>query len=110
MEITYEETSVIEVINEVIEETRQSIKRNEKPIILTVKNQFEDNGDLIFTDKIWLKRVLNHLLDNAVKFTLEGSLNFLMKEKTMIYFQGKRYRYRNKKENLGRIFEEFNQK
>ena len=35
-----------------------------------------DSGDLIFTDRIWLKRVLNHLMDNAVKFTLDGSIEF----------------------------------
>jgi hypothetical protein len=110
MEITYEETSVFEVINEVIEETRQSIKRNEKPIILTIKNKFEDNGDLIFTDKIWLKRVLNHLLDNAVKFTLEGSVELSYeRENDNILFKVKDTGIGIKKENLGRIFEEFNQ-
>jgi PAS domain S-box-containing protein len=110
MEITYEEVSVNEVINEVIEETRQSIKRNEKPIILTVKNQFEDNGDLIFTDRIWLKRVLNHLMDNAVKFTLEGSVELSYKrENENILFKIKDTGIGINKENLGRIFEEFSQ-
>ena len=110
MEITYEETSVSEVINEVIEETRQSIKRNEKPIILTVKNQFEDNGDLIFTDRIWLKRVLNHLMDNAVKFTLEGSVELsYRRENDNLFFMIKDTGIGINKENLGRIFEEFSQ-
>ena len=110
MEITYEETSVIEVINEVIEETRQSIRRNEKPIILTVKNKFEDNGDLIFTDKIWLKRVLSHLLDNAVKFTLEGSVELSYeRENDNLLFKIKDTGIGINKENLGRIFEEFSQ-
>ena len=110
MEITYEETSVIEIINEVIEETRQSIRRNEKPIILTVKDQFEDNGDLIFTDKIWLKRVLAHLMDNAVKFTLEGSVELsYKKENDNILFKVKDTGIGINKENLGRIFEEFSQ-
>ena len=110
MEITYEEASVSEVINEVIEETRQSIKRNEKPIILTVKNQFEDNGDLIFTDRIWLKRVLTHLMDNAVKFTLEGSVELSYKrENENVLFMIKDTGIGINKENLGRIFEEFSQ-
>lgn len=110
IEITYEETSLSEIINEVIEETRQSIRRNEKPIILTVKNQFEDSGDLIFTDKIWLKRVLNHLMDNAVKFTLEGSVELsYMKEEGNILFRIKDTGIGIKKENIRRIFEEFNQ-
>jgi CheY-like chemotaxis protein len=110
MEITYEEASVSEVINEVIEETRQSIKRNEKPIILTVKNQFEDNGDLIFTDRIWLKRVLTHLMDNAVKFTLEGYVELSYKlENENVLFMIKDTGIGINKENLGRIFEEFSQ-
>jgi PAS domain S-box-containing protein len=110
MEITYEETSVSEVINEVIEETRRSIKRNEKPIILTVKNQFDEYGDLIFSDKIWLKRVLTHLLDNAVKFTLEGSVELSYgKVNDDILFTIKDTGIGINSENLGRIFEEFRQ-
>ena len=110
MEITYEETSVIEVINEVIEEARQLIKRNEKPIILTVKNKLKDNSDLIFTDKIWLKRVLSHLLDNAVKFTLEGSIELSFeRENENLLFKVKDTGIGINEENLGRIFEEFSQ-
>jgi PAS domain S-box-containing protein len=110
MEITYEETSVSEIVNEVIDETRRSIKRNEKPIILTVRNQFENSGDLIFSDKIWLKRVLNHLLDNAVKFTLEGSVELNYgKMNDDILFVIKDTGIGINSENLGRIFEEFRQ-
>ena len=110
IEITYEETSVNGIVNEVIEEARQVIRRNEKSIILNVKNEFEQNGDLIFTDRVWLKRVLNHLMDNAVKFTLEGSieLSYSLENDNLIF------RIRDtgigiNKENLGHIFEEFRQ-
>jgi PAS domain S-box-containing protein len=110
MQITYEETSVIEVINDVIEETRQSIKRNEKPIILTVKNLFGDSSDLIFSDKVWLKRVISHLMDNAVKFTLEGSVElYYGKENDNIFIRVKDTGIGINKENLVRIFEEFSQ-
>jgi PAS domain S-box-containing protein len=110
MEITYEEASVSEIVSDVIEETRRCIKRNEKPIILTVKNHFKDYGDLIFTDKIWLKRVLTHLLDNAVKFTLEGSVELCYgKENENILFTIKDTGIGINSENLGRIFEEFRQ-
>ncbi len=110
IEITYEESSLSSIVNEVIEEARQVIKRNEKSIILNVKNQFEDNGDLIFTDKIWLKRVLNHLMDNAVKFTLDGSIEFLyMREESNIVFKIKDTGIGINKENLQSIFEEFRQ-
>jgi CheY-like chemotaxis protein/nitrogen-specific signal transduction histidine kinase len=110
IEISYEETSLSNIINEIIEDARQVIKRNEKPIILNVNNQFADNGDLIFTDRIWLKRVLNHLMDNAVKFTLDGSIEFsYMRENDRIFFKIKDTGIGINKENLGRIFEEFRQ-
>jgi PAS domain S-box-containing protein len=110
IEITYEEASVNAIVNEIIEEARQVIRRNEKSIILNVKNQFEDNGDLIFTDKIWLKRVLNHLMDNAVKFTLDGSIEFsYYREDQSLFFKIKDTGIGINKENLGRIFEEFRQ-
>lgn len=110
IQITYEEASVSMIVNEIIEEARQVIKRNEKPIILNVKNHFEDAGDLIFTDRIWLKRVLNHLMDNAVKFTLDGSVEFsYLLENQNIVFRIRDTGIGINKENLGRIFEEFRQ-
>ena len=110
IEITYEETSMTSIVNEIIEEARQIIRRNEKSIILNVKNLFEENGDLIFTDRIWLKRILNHLMDNAVKFTLDGSveLSYLV-ENNNIIFKIRDTGIGINKENLGRIFEEFRQ-
>jgi signal transduction histidine kinase/CheY-like chemotaxis protein len=110
IEITYEETSLNSIISELIEEARQVIIRNEKSIILNVRNQFEDNGDLIFTDRIWLKRVLNHLLDNAVKFTLDGSIEFsYFKENENLVFKIKDTGIGINKENLDHIFKEFRQ-
>jgi PAS domain S-box-containing protein len=110
IEITYEEASLSAIVNEIIEEARQIIRRNEKPIILNVKNHFEDVGDLIFTDRTWLKRVLNHLMDNAVKFTLEGSVEFsYLLENQNIVFKIRDTGIGINKENLGRIFEEFRQ-
>ncbi|MDQ1332810.1 MAG: Response regulator [Bacteroidota bacterium] len=110
IEITYEETSINEIVSEVIEEARRVIKRNEKSILLNVKNQFENNGDLIFTDKVWLKRVLSHLMDNAVKFTLDGSVELsYYKENEDLIFKIKDTGIGINKENLSRIFEEFRQ-
>ena len=110
IEITYEEASLSTIVNEIIEEARQTIRRNEKPIILNVKNHFEDVGDLIFTDRIWLKRVLNHLMDNAVKFTLDGSVEFsYMLENQNVVFKIRDTGIGINKENLGHIFEEFRQ-
>jgi PAS domain S-box-containing protein len=110
MEITYEETSLSEIINEVIEDTKKSIKRNEKPIILTFRNNFQEHSDLIFSDRMWLKRVLTHLLDNAVKFTLEGSVELsYSKQEDNVLFAIKDTGIGINSENLVRIFEEFRQ-
>jgi len=110
IEITYEEASVNAIVNEVVDEARQGIKRNDKSIILNVKNLFEDNADLVFTDKIWLKRVLNHLMDNAVKFTLDGSIEFsYSRENENLVFKISDTGIGIKKENLNRIFDEFRQ-
>ncbi|HEX2976729.1 MAG TPA: ATP-binding protein, partial [Bacteroidales bacterium] len=110
IEIRYEETSLNTLINEITEETRKTIKRSEKPIMLSIRNHFIESGDLIFTDRLWLKRVLNHLLDNAVKFTLDGSIEFICSlENDFITFRIKDTGIGINKENLGRIFEEFRQ-
>ena len=110
IEITYEETSLSNIVNETVEEARQIIRRTEKSIMLNVKNHFENNGDLIFSDRIWLKRILSHLMDNAVKFTLEGSIEFSYRlENDNVVFAIKDTGIGINKENLSRIFEEFRQ-
>lgn len=110
IEITYEEASVNNIVNEIVEDARKIVKRNEKSIIIVVKNLLEDNGDLIFTDRVWLKRVLNHLMDNAVKFTLEGSVRLTYaKENESLVFRIRDTGIGINKENLDHIFEEFRQ-
>lgn len=110
IEITNEEVSVNDVVKEVIEEARQVIKRNEKAIIVNVKTQFENNTDLIISDRVWLKRVLSHLMDNAVKFTLDGSIEFssFLQNEDLV-FKIKDTGIGINKNNLGHIFEEFRQ-
>jgi PAS domain S-box-containing protein len=110
IEITYEEASVNSIVNEIVEDARKLIRRNEKPIIIDVLNLLEENSDLIFTDRIWLKRVLNHLMDNAVKFTLEGSIRLSYgRENETLIFRVKDTGIGINKENLNHIFEEFRQ-
>ncbi len=110
IEITYEEASVNNIVNEVVEDSRKTIRRNEKPIVVTVMNMLEENGDLVFTDRVWLKRVLNHLMDNAVKFTLEGSVRLsYSRENDNLVFRVKDTGIGINKENLDHIFEEFRQ-
>ncbi len=110
IEITYEEASLSELIKEVVEDARIIIKRTDKPIILNVKNNTDKTNDLVFTDRVWLKRVLNHLMDNAIKFTLDGSIEFIYTvDNDDILFTVKDTGIGINKENLARIFEEFRQ-
>ncbi|HNR41746.1 MAG TPA: ATP-binding protein [Bacteroidales bacterium] len=110
IEITYEEASINSIVNEVVDEARKIVKRNEKSIIIIVKNLLEIENDLVFTDRVWLKRVLNHLLDNAVKFTLEGSIQITCsKESDNLVFRIRDTGIGINKENLDHIFEEFRQ-
>lgn len=110
IEIRYEETSVNSIIEEVARETKEVIRRNEKPVVLNVRNSFNDYDDHIFTDRVWLKRVLHHLLDNAVKFTLDGSIELKCSiESDKIIFKVKDTGIGINKENLLNIFEGFRQ-
>lgn len=110
IEITYEEASINSIVNEIVDEARKVIKRNEKSIIVIVKNLLEIENDLVFTDRIWLKRVLNHLMDNAVKFTLEGSIQLTYsRENDNLVFRIRDTGIGINKENLNHIFEEFRQ-
>jgi PAS domain S-box-containing protein len=110
IEISYEEASINGIVTEVIEEARRQIRRNEKPIILTMRKVTNEMSDLIFTDQTWLKRVLNHLMDNAIKFTLEGFVELLYsKEGDNLSFKIKDTGIGINRDNLGHIFEEFKQ-
>lgn len=110
IEICYEETSVAEVIRDVMTEAGKNIRRNEKAIRLKVLNSLGDENDRLFTDRMWLKRVLRHLLDNAVKFTLEGevTLKAEMEDKEVCFTVSDTGVGINS-ESRDKIFEQFNQ-
>ena len=81
-----------------------------KPIILSVRKDYAEMSDLIFTDHIWLKRVLNHLMDNAIKFTLEGSVELsYSRDVGDLVFKIRDTGIGINKDNLGNIFEGFRQ-
>ena len=110
MEITYEKTSLSEIIKNVANEAKLIIKQKDKPLIFNVKNNYTEANDMILTDQMWLERVLNHLLDNAIKFTLDGSIDLIYSiENNMIYFTIKDTGIGINKENLTKIFKEFKQ-
>ncbi|NLN31178.1 MAG: response regulator [Bacteroidales bacterium] len=110
IKISSEEVAVGELVKEVIEEARQVIRRNEKNISLNVITCLDENTDCIMSDRVWLKRVLNHLMDNAIKFTLDGTVELSYYSRNDdLFFKVKDTGIGINKENLGRIFEEFQQ-
>ncbi len=110
IEIINEEVSVNQIVKEVVDEARQVIRRNEKTITVSVITPLDNNSDRILSDRVWLKRVLNHLMDNAIKFTLDGSveLSYYLQNGDLV-FKVRDTGIGINKENLGRIFEEFQQ-
>lgn len=110
IEICYEETSLKEVIREVMEDTGKNIRRSEKSVVLKVINHLNDVSDMVFTDKMWLKRVLRHLLDNAVKFTHEGEITMRINLVGMeLVFSVSDTGIGIDSGSIERIFEQFNQ-
>ncbi|MBS2210381.1 sensor histidine kinase [Carboxylicivirga mesophila] len=54
----------------------REVKLMHKPLQLYLEKGLEDSNDQIITDQQGLLKVLNHLLDNAVKFTKDGWVKF----------------------------------
>ena len=52
------------------------IKAKENKTPLYLKKGFSDNNSLIFTDETKLNKILSNLLENALKFTNEGFIEF----------------------------------
>ena len=84
IEIINEEVSVNQIVKEVVDEARQVIRRNEKTITVSVITPLDNNSDRILSDRVWLKRVLNHLMDNAIKFTLDGSVELSYLQRRLV--------------------------
>lgn len=63
--------------NLVIKTNEKKIKLNKEDIKVILIKPFQHNNDiLIYTDQIWLTKILDNLLDNALKFTKKGFIKF----------------------------------
>ncbi len=50
------------------------IQTQERGILLTVENKLGDHSNYILTDRPKLNKILHAIIDNAIKFTLQGSI------------------------------------
>lgn len=53
-----------------------SLKSNERDLPLYIKKELSDSESYIITDKIKLSKVISNLLENSLKYTLEGFIEF----------------------------------
>ncbi len=65
-----------ELLENMLKHYMREVKLMHKPLKLYLEKGMEENNDEIVTDQQGLLKVLNHLLDNAVKFTSEGWIKF----------------------------------
>jgi len=56
--------------------TNELIKRGKENIILTYTNENKNSDIKIYTDQEKLKQILSSLIDNAIKFTEKGRIDF----------------------------------
>ncbi len=51
-----------------------NLKHNDKDIEFTINNELDDGASYIITDRTRLNKVLSNLLENAFRYTMEGSI------------------------------------
>ncbi len=68
-------------LNTIITQILSSLKPLYRKKNLKIKFKGVENEKLIFVDPIRLKQILYNLLNNAIKFTMEGTIILIIKEK-----------------------------
>lgn len=75
-------------LNQLNEPIIENMARKNKPFIDVVQDKPDIKTELIMADPVRLQQVLWHILDNAVKFTREGSIHYGCREnhENMIFY------------------------
>jgi len=77
-----------ELLENMLKHYMREVKLMHKPLKLFLEKGLEEHNDEIVTDQQGLLKVLNHLLDNAVKFTSDGWIKFgyTLSDEKLLFF------------------------
>ncbi|MDZ7737594.1 MAG: ATP-binding protein [Bacteroidales bacterium] len=110
IEIRYQAVKINSIMDYASEYAENLIRRSGKTIAFSAEKGLSDDKDIVYTDDLWLKRIFRHLVDNAVKFTREGSIELRsLMAGSSVMFTIKDTGIGISKKNLKTIFEQFRQ-
>lgn len=110
IDIRYQPVKINSIIDYAADYAEDLIRRSGKNITFSSEKGLPDGRDIVYTDDLWLKRIFRHLVDNAVKFTREGSVELhSAMAGASVMFTIKDTGIGISKESLKTIFEQFRQ-
>lgn len=110
IEIHYNPVRINSLLDFAESYAKELIKKSGKEIELSINRGLKESRDAVYADEVWLKRVFRHIVDNAVKFTREGSIEIKSAMAgTSMMFTVKDTGIGISKDHLKSIFEQFRQ-
>ncbi|PWD99182.1 sensor histidine kinase [Marinilabilia rubra] len=80
--------SLNQMMQQLLNNFQSEVDINGKPLIINLTLPTKDGKDIVTLDKEATYKILNHLIDNAVKFTASGFVNFgyEIRDKQILFF------------------------